>query len=256
MSLRTAVVAALVAGVTFALAGCPLFPPAGGDPNNPDFNDPTLQDKDGDGLPDAQEIQLGTDPNDPDTDGDGLTDGAEVEQLNTDPLDVNTDNDTLDDGVEVGFGLDPTTANGTGSFASSECSGALLFFSDVPSSGQDGVYSTLVGSQISDWRAGDNIVIGTGGLLVNSDRLARANGLLLGAADGAVTQIASKANLGTTFTLADGRFFAVEAGGDQTTVANSFFVADQILVLAAFDGDTAYAVNLTRCLVVSGTITQ
>ncbi len=37
-----------------------------------------IEDFDGDGLTNGEEISLGTDPNNPDTDGDGLTDGEEV----------------------------------------------------------------------------------------------------------------------------------------------------------------------------------
>ena len=44
-------------------------------PNDPSDAD---QDRDGDGLTNLQEYQLGTDPNNPDTDGDGVSDGQEV----------------------------------------------------------------------------------------------------------------------------------------------------------------------------------
>jgi len=43
-------------------------------------------DSDQDGLPDSEEVDIGTDPNNPDTDGDGINDGREV-QDGTDPLD-------------------------------------------------------------------------------------------------------------------------------------------------------------------------
>lgn len=58
-------------------------------------------DSDGDGLPDAEEAQWGTDPFNPDTDGDGLTDGDEVYTQKTDPLNPDTDFDALKDGEEV-----------------------------------------------------------------------------------------------------------------------------------------------------------
>ncbi len=58
-------------------------------------------DTDGDGLSDAEELQLGTDPKNPDTDGDGLTDGEEVKKYRTDPLNPDTDYDGLTDGAEV-----------------------------------------------------------------------------------------------------------------------------------------------------------
>jgi outer membrane protein OmpA-like peptidoglycan-associated protein len=58
-------------------------------------------DSDGDGLSDAEELQLGTNPKNPDTDGDGLTDGEEVKKYHTDPLNPDTDYDALTDGAEV-----------------------------------------------------------------------------------------------------------------------------------------------------------
>jgi outer membrane protein OmpA-like peptidoglycan-associated protein len=57
------------------------------------------EDRDGDGLLDAREAELGTDPLDPDTDGDGLDDGLEV-RTGTDPLERDTDGDGLNDGRE------------------------------------------------------------------------------------------------------------------------------------------------------------
>ncbi|HXV72529.1 MAG TPA: hypothetical protein VEB69_14155 [Acidimicrobiia bacterium] len=70
-------------------------------------------DSDDDGLPDGEEIALGTDPFDPDSDDDGLTDGDEVEVYGTDPLDPDSDDDGLSDGDEVNVHgtnpLDPDT---------------------------------------------------------------------------------------------------------------------------------------------------
>lgn len=56
-------------------------------------------DSDGDGLPDAREVELGTDPNDRDTDRDGLDDRLESE-TGTDPLRRDSDDDGLLDGRE------------------------------------------------------------------------------------------------------------------------------------------------------------
>ena len=54
-------------------------------------------DRDGDGLSDEREQQLGTDPRLADTDGDGLSDLAEVTNDRSDPLMVDTDGDGLPD---------------------------------------------------------------------------------------------------------------------------------------------------------------
>lgn len=72
-------------------------------------------DTDGDGLTDAEEMDLGTDPENPDTDGDGLTDGEEVNQYETDPTDPDTDDDGLQDGEEVNsYNTDPLNADSDG----------------------------------------------------------------------------------------------------------------------------------------------
>lgn len=66
-------------------------------------------DRDDDGLTNAEERELGTDPKNADTDGDGLNDGLEVNTLGTDPLLIDTDGDGLQDGHEVNeYGTDPT----------------------------------------------------------------------------------------------------------------------------------------------------
>lgn len=65
-------------------------------------------DRDEDGLSDAQELIIGTDPQNPDTDGDGLTDGDEMLVYGTDPLKRDTDGDFLSDWDEVMvYGTDP-----------------------------------------------------------------------------------------------------------------------------------------------------
>jgi outer membrane protein OmpA-like peptidoglycan-associated protein len=58
-------------------------------------------DKDGDGLTQKEEEELGTDPLNPDTDGDGLKDGSEIKQYRSDPKNPDSDGDTLKDGEEV-----------------------------------------------------------------------------------------------------------------------------------------------------------
>ena len=73
--------------------------------------DPNDVDSDNDLIPDNWETQMGTDPlvNDAslDVDGDGLTNFQEY-QNHTDPHDLDTDDDGFNDGVEVEAGTDPT----------------------------------------------------------------------------------------------------------------------------------------------------
>jgi hypothetical protein len=64
-------------------------------------------DADGDQLPDAEEVTLGTDPQMIDTDGDGLSDTAEYLGIGSSPLISDTDGDGHSDGQEVGTGSDP-----------------------------------------------------------------------------------------------------------------------------------------------------
>lgn len=61
-----------------------------------------MQDKDGDGLPDSYEEEIGTDIVNPDTDGDGLPDGFEVLYASTDPLMSSTlENGILDADLDI-----------------------------------------------------------------------------------------------------------------------------------------------------------
>lgn len=71
-------------------------------------------DFDGDGLTDAQELEIGTNPVIADTDGDGLDDGTEFNVTGTDPLRIDTDSDGLTDGEEVGIGTNPLVADTDG----------------------------------------------------------------------------------------------------------------------------------------------
>jgi WD40 repeat protein len=97
------------------------------------------EDTDGDGIPDLEEIGLGTDPEDPDSDDDGMPDGWEVDnsldpttddasgdpdqdnlanvheyQEGTDPNNDDSDGDSMPDDWEVGNKLDPTADDGSG----------------------------------------------------------------------------------------------------------------------------------------------
>ena len=74
---------------------------------------PRSVDTDGDGLSDAQEMQMGTALNASDTDGDGLTDSQEA-TLGTSPLLADTDGDGMNDSWEsVHPGFDPAVDNAT-----------------------------------------------------------------------------------------------------------------------------------------------
>jgi len=64
-------------------------------------------DKDGDGLTDDEERELGTNPYETDTDGDGLSDYDEIHFYGTDPLNPDTDGDGYSDGYEIIYGTDP-----------------------------------------------------------------------------------------------------------------------------------------------------
>jgi hypothetical protein len=59
------------------------------------------EDTDNDGLPNVEELQIGTDPFNPDTDTDELLDGDEVRIRGTNPLNPDSDTDLLTDGDEV-----------------------------------------------------------------------------------------------------------------------------------------------------------
>ena len=74
---------------------------------------PRSADTDGDGLSDAQEMQMETALNASDTDGDGLTDSQEV-SLGTSPLLADTDGDGMNDFWEsLHPGFDPSVDNAT-----------------------------------------------------------------------------------------------------------------------------------------------
>ncbi|MEA2583080.1 MAG: hypothetical protein QOF33_1165 [Thermomicrobiales bacterium] len=64
-------------------------------------------DRDGDGLPDDQEVVHGSNPDNPDSDGDGLLDGDEVALYGSSPTNGDTDGDGYLDGEEVSAGSKP-----------------------------------------------------------------------------------------------------------------------------------------------------
>ncbi len=67
-------------------------------------------DRDHDGLTDAEEASSGTNPINPDTDGDGLKDDEE-DAYGTDPLVTDTDGDGYSDWEEIQAGSDPLDEN-------------------------------------------------------------------------------------------------------------------------------------------------
>ena len=100
---------------------------------------PPASDRDGDGVPNDRERELGTDPEKADTDADGLTDreeqkhGGDPTQSDTDAdglpdaqeagaglnlSDPDTDKDGLTDAEELAAGTDPTEEDGDGAYGS------------------------------------------------------------------------------------------------------------------------------------------
>ncbi|PPK98191.1 secreted protein with Ig-like and vWFA domain [Kineococcus xinjiangensis] len=72
------------------------------------------EDTDGDGLTAAREAVLATDDLQPDSDGDRLDDAAEADRHRTDPTRPDTDGDGLDDAAELRVGTDPRVADSDG----------------------------------------------------------------------------------------------------------------------------------------------
>lgn len=69
-------------------------------------------DTDSDGLPDNDEVVLGTSISAVDSDQDGLSDFEEVKTWKTDPLNPDSDGDGYVDGQEIQAGYDPNQAGG------------------------------------------------------------------------------------------------------------------------------------------------
>lgn len=108
---------------------------------DPNVND-AAGDKDGDGLTNLEEFLRGTRANNPDTDGDGLNDNVETgtgiwvsaTNTGTNPLAADTDGDGLRDGVETN----------TGTFVSATDTGTNPFMVDTDGDGTgDGAEVTL-----------------------------------------------------------------------------------------------------------------
>lgn len=83
----------LFAGFTTSIVSCSSPEPV--------VENTTPVDTDGDGIPDEEELKIGTDPQKPDTDDDGLSDFDEINRYNTNPLAADSDEEGLKDGEEV-----------------------------------------------------------------------------------------------------------------------------------------------------------
>ena len=93
--------------------------PAEADSDGNGVND-GQEDFDSDGIINLDEVKIGTDANKADSDGDGLNDYDEVNVYNTNPIKSDTDDDTISDGDEILLGLDPLTASTDGKILDSE----------------------------------------------------------------------------------------------------------------------------------------
>lgn len=123
-------------------------------------------DSDGDGVPDAVEIEVGLNPNDVndgslDLDGDGLTNREEYD-LGTDITEADTDNDGLPDGYEVANELDPLNPADAGLDADNDDLTNLEEFE----LGTDPNQRDTDGDTISD---GDEVSMGLNPLSIDSD---------------------------------------------------------------------------------------
>ncbi|CAD5373577.1 conserved exported hypothetical protein [Rubrivivax sp. A210] len=171
----------------------------GSNPNN--AADAQL-DLDHDGLTALDEYRLGTDPNNADTDGDGISDGDEVRCTQgpcTNPLLADSDGDGIRDRTEISTGSDPNNA------ASTNLAAALSSLRVTPGN------FTLVVNSLTGSASVQLTVIGTliDGFEINLTSSARQ------------TTYTSSNLASCNFGAPDGRVFASTAGSCDITVSNN-----------------------------------
>ena len=116
-------------------------------------------DPDGDGIPNAAEVNASTNPDIKDTDEDGLEDGPEVNNHGTDPTAPDTDGDGLRDSAEVVAGTNATVADTDGdglSDGKEANSGSSPTDADTDDDGLDDGREVTVGSDPTNTDSDDD----------------------------------------------------------------------------------------------------
>lgn len=179
-------------------------------------------------------------PTDGDRDGDGLTDDEEAE-LGTNPERIDTDGDRVGDADEVAFGTDPTRPNAVGTVSSRLCT-SLLFTSGIPSTGNVRVFRAS--ASISRWQTRDVLILSDNGdVLINKTRGETSPVELLGA-PGPELQIVSITTNGESLRLSDGSFWRPD-DSERFTVL-SWQPTNRVRAITGVSGETVL-INVSRC---------